>query len=130
MNRHFVFALTLTGLLLVLGSVMIPATHGMAHSDRNILYGLVRVPVIMGGVWAFYGRSTNPRRVMGFSLLLTLVMMGTGVVSIPAASVLDPVLQNLAYAVGRVPLIFAAAFLVFEGCSTRPERDKQWKRRT
>lgn len=130
MSRHLVFALMLTTLLLVAGAVMVPATQGMAHADRNILYGLVRVPVILGGVWAFYGRSMNPRRVIGFALMLSLVMMGTGVMSIPAASGFDPTWQNLAYAVGRVPLIYVMAYLVFGGCSTRPARGEQWKRRT
>lgn len=129
MSRHLVFALMLTTLLLVAGAVMVPAAQGMAHADRNIMYGLVRVPVILGAVWAFYGRSMDPRRVMGFALMLTLVMMGTGVMSIPTVSDFSPYWQNLLYTAGRVPLIYAMAFLIF-GCSTRPARDERWKRRT
>lgn len=130
MSRHLVFALMLTTLLLLTDAVMVPATQGMTHADRSIMYGLVRVPVILGGVLAFYGRSMNPRRVMGFALLLSLVMMGAGVMSIPAASVFDLMWQNLGYAAGRVPLIYAMAYFIFDGCITRPAREEQWKRRT
>lgn len=126
MNKHLVFAVMLTILLLFVGLVMVPATQGIHHSDRNILYGLVRVPVILGAVWAFYGKSMATVRVIGFSLLLTLVMMGTGVLSIPIASGFDVAKQNLIYTLGRVPFIYAMAILIFGDSKKNGVRSTTW----
>ena len=127
MNRHFVFALLLTVLLLLTGLVMVPATQGMPHAERNLMYGLVRVPVILVAVWLHYGRHMPSQRVIGFALLLTLVMMGTGVMSIPAVSGVEPIWQNAAYTVGRVPFIYIMALLVFGGRGRPPGWAAKWK---
>lgn len=128
MNRHFVFAIALTILLMVTGIVMIPLTEGMGSSDRNILYGLVRVPVVVAGVWGFYGLHINPKKVIAFASLLSLVLMGTGVMTIANTADYSPVIQNIIYTVGRVPFIYVLAIFVFRGCSSRPALgDKSWK---
>jgi peptidoglycan/LPS O-acetylase OafA/YrhL len=128
MSRHLVFAIMLTLLLLIAGLVMVPVTQGMPHEERNMIYSLVRVPIILGSVWAYYGTHINPKRVMGFSLALTLVIMGTGVLSIPAASNFDPAWQNFFYTVGRVPLIFVMAYLAFSRGKDSTPKTNQWKR--
>lgn len=56
------------------------------------------------------------RRALRFAIFLTLVLFITGLASIPWASQFDPLLQNLLYAVGRLPVIYAV-FFVFWGAS-------------
>lgn len=54
------------------------------------------------------------RRALRFALVLTLVMFLTGLASIPWASQFHPLMQNVLYAVGRIPLIYVV-FFVFWG---------------
>jgi hypothetical protein len=49
-----------------------------------------------------------------FAIVLTLLLTISGVVIIPAAQHFDTAIQNLIYALGRVPLILGAS-LAFYG---------------
>ena len=54
------------------------------------------------------------RRHVVFSVGLTLLLLVSGIFTIPLVSQLDQVSQNLAYAIGRMPIILSAA-LAFYG---------------
>ena len=54
------------------------------------------------------------RRHVVFSVGLTLLLLVSGIFTIPLVSQLDQVSQNLAYAIGRMPIILGAA-LAFYG---------------
>lgn len=128
MKSHLAFSVALTLLLMVTGIVMIPLTEGMLPDDRNLMYGLARVPVILAGVLGFYGTRTNPRKAIAFAILLSLILMGTGVVSIANAQNYPPIMQNAIFTVGRVPFIYLLAVFVFKGSSSRPcTGDVFWK---
>ena len=54
------------------------------------------------------------RRHVVFSVGLTLLLLVSGIFTIPLVLQLDQVSQNLAYAIGRMPIILGAA-LAFYG---------------
>lgn len=54
------------------------------------------------------------RRALRFAVLLTTVLFITGLASIPWASQFHPLVQNLLYAAGRLPVIYIV-FFVFWG---------------
>lgn len=54
------------------------------------------------------------RRHVVFSVGLTLLLLVSGIFTIPLVSQLDQLSQNLAYAIGRMPIILGAA-LAFYG---------------
>ena len=54
------------------------------------------------------------RRHVVFSVGLTLLLFVSGIFTIPLVSQLDQFSQNLAYAIGRMPIILGAA-LAFYG---------------
>jgi hypothetical protein len=52
-----------------------------------------------------------------FSIVLTLLLTISGVVTIPLVAEYDHAIQNLAYTLGRIPLILGAS-LAFYGAKT------------
>lgn len=54
------------------------------------------------------------RRAARFAALLTMTLFVTGLASVPWASHFHPMVQNLLYALGRLPVIYVV-FLVFTG---------------
>lgn len=54
------------------------------------------------------------KRHVVFSVGLTLLLLVSGIFTIPLVSQLDQLSQNLAYAIGRMPIILGAA-LAFYG---------------
>jgi hypothetical protein len=54
------------------------------------------------------------KRAAAFSLALTMVLFLTGLASVPWANQYGPMVQNLFYALGRLPIVYVLV-LVFWG---------------
>lgn len=54
------------------------------------------------------------RRAAAFALALTMVLFLTGLASVPWANQFSPMVQNLFYALGRLPIVYVLV-LVFWG---------------
>lgn len=48
------------------------------------------------------------KRALKFSLFLTLILLVTGLASVPYASNFSPMVGNIIYAVFRIPIIYVA----------------------
>lgn len=53
------------------------------------------------------------KRALKFSLFLTLILLITGLASVPYAANFSPMIGNIIYAVFRIPIIYVA-FLTFK----------------